>query len=369
MKSLYLAAGVVLGLIAGFVLLALHCSTPSGLGYQPLFAAGQKRFPIVSNTFRADKTEDASSLFFSWEDHQAEQYTVNFSLPDVTVAAAEAEFGYVPKEMNAYIEEHTAATKIEMIQHLREYALKRITKSKYSHYFYIEDTAYERFNLKITAPQDEDAELLDKVKVEFRKIAKGLEKERTRYLPRLIKEEHKHRKAYLKSRGLRYEDNQVMVDYRQAVVNNRPRMQPLVDSLRSEIKGKNIRDFISLLLAFVQTMDYGTPPDKEGDKIVLGFWPPPKVLLNNLGDCDSKAAVFASIWHHFQRYPIMLVTIPNHLFIGIAVPSFRGENFSINGLKFTFCEVTGPALIPAGFITRYSRLHLESGKFRYEMIN
>jgi len=368
MKVLYLSSLFLLGLITALVLVAVHLGSSTCSNYGYILAGGQQSFPLVSNRFRLEKTPEASILFFEWEDHRSQTHSLDFTLSDAVVQASDVEFGFIPEEMEQYVAVQAMEVKAEMIRFLREYALKRIQKSKYGHYFYIEDTGYERFNLKITIPGNEDAKLIDKVKVEFRKISKALEKERLRYLPRLIKEENRHRKDFLQARGMRWKDNQIMVDYGQVVQNNRPRVEPLVDSLRPLAKEKSFQGFMSMLLAYVQAMDYGTPPEKEGDKMILGFWPPPKVLVNNLGDCDSKAAIFAAVWLHFKKFPLLFITIPNHLFVGIAVPSFQGENVMINGLRYTFCEVTGPTLLPMGLISRYSRLHLESGKFRYEKI-
>ena len=368
MKIPYLSGLFILGLITALILFAVHLVSPSWSEYGYIQSGGQQSYPVMSNRFRLEKTPEASHLFFEWEDHRSQTYSLDFSLSDTLVQASDGEFGFFPEEMDQYVAEQAIEVKTEMIRFLRGYALKRILKSKYGHYFYIEDTGFERFNLKISIPGNEDEKLIDEVRIEFRKISQALEKERQRYLPRLIKEENKHRKDFLRARGMRWENNQIMVDYGQVVQNNRPRVRPLVESLRPLVKEKSFREFISLLLAYVQAMDYGTPPEKEGDKMILGFWPPPKVLVNNLGDCDSKAATFAAVWLHFKRFPLLFITIPNHLFVGIAVPSFQGENITINGLSYTFCEVTGPALIPMGLITRYSRLHLESGDFRYEKI-
>jgi hypothetical protein len=368
MRSLALFAFAILGVITALVLLAVQLGPSSRPELERLQPERQRHYPAVSNRFRSEKEEDAFHLYFEWPDHQGDEYVLDFLLPDAFVTAAEAEFGYIHENLVRYVQEHAAGAVKEMIAYLRDFALKRISKSKYSDYFYIEDTGNERFNLKITIPGSVDQKLQDKIRVEFRKIAKALEKERGSYLPRLIKEENKHRQAYLQTRGLRLENDQIMVDYDQVVQKNRARVQPLVDSLGTLVQKKRLRSFISVLLAYVQSMDYGTPQEKEGDKIILGFWPPPKVLIHNLGDCDSKAVAFAAAWLHFKKYPLLFITIPNHMFIGIAVPSFRGENVVINGLRYTFCEVTGPALIPAGLVTRYSRLHLESGNFRYEQI-
>ncbi len=95
---------------------------------------------------------------------------------------------------------------------------------------------------------------------------------------------------------------------------------------------------------------------------------PPRVLVNNIGDCDSKGVTFASLWTNFKKYPFILIKIPKHLFVGVAIPSFSEEGFTINGIRYTLCEVTGPDLIPPGLISQYSWFYLQGGNYRYELI-
>jgi len=130
----------------------------------------------------------------------------------------------------------------------------------------------------------------------------------------------------------------------------------------------NIQQFLSFLLSYIQEIRYGIPPLMENGKYIMGFWVPPKVLINNFGDCDSKGVTFASMWINFKKYPILLIRIPKHLFIGLAVPSFSEEGVTINGLRYTLCEVTGPDKLPPGMIAPYSQLHLEGGNYSYELI-
>ncbi|MCJ7680446.1 MAG: hypothetical protein MUP70_06965 [Candidatus Aminicenantes bacterium] len=40
----------------------------------------------------------------------------------------------------------------------------------------------------------------------------------------------------------------------------------------------------------------------------------------------------------------------------------------INGLRYTLCEVVGPDRILPGLISSHSRMYLESGRYRYELI-
>jgi hypothetical protein len=102
--------------------------------------------------------------------------------------------------------------------------------------------------------------------------------------------------------------------------------------------------------------------------MILEFWVPLKVLVENMGDCDSKGVAFASMWTNYKKYPLILIRIPNHLFLGIGIPSHSSEGIVVNGIRYTLCEVTGPDKIPPGLITQYSLLYLEGGKYEYEII-
>ena len=158
------------------------------------------------------------------------------------------------------------------------------------------------------------------------------------------------------------------VDYAQCIKNNRSRIKHIVESMRKIKKNLRIYQFLELTLAFIQEIKCGIPPLIENNKMILGFWVPLKVLANNFGDCDSKAVTFASMWMNFKRYSLLLFEVPEHLFVGIAIPSFRDEGITIRGLRYTLLEVTGPEKMPPGLISRYSQLYLESGRFNYAFI-
>ncbi len=325
-------------------------------------------YRIRSNQFSLDVDDGLNHLSFFWWDHQDDPHTVVFTLTQQAVQDADEEFGYSPSELDRYVEARLEAPRAKMLDDLREHVLRLLAKSEYGHYYYIEDKDLLSFNLKIMTPDTLPPAEKDKVRLEFRRIVNALAKKQEPHIKRLQSEELKVKDRFLRARGFRLEGNRLYVDYSWVIQKNRERIRPAVEGLSRTAEGKSVQEFLSLLLAFVQSMNYGTPPLDEADKVILGFWPPPKVLVNNYGDCDSKGVLFASIWRHFRRYPLLLVRIPHHLFVGIAIPSFRGQQFTINGLRYTFCEVTGPELIPPGFVSATSQLHLQRGGFHYELI-
>ena len=325
-------------------------------------------YRIRSNQFKRDQEGEQNLLSYFWWDFRENPFTAVFSLSQATVQESDLEFGYYPTDMDAYVNPRTAPLQEEMLKEMRNVVIKLITKSRYGHYFYIEQKDAVSFNLKIVTPPSVSAEEQKRIKTEFQKVVRSLAKKQAPYIKRIQAEELKIKQEFLATCGLRVEGRSLLINYAWVIERNRERVVPVVASLRRESEGKSLKDFLSMLLAFVQSMGYGTPPLDDAEKIILGFWPPPKVLVNNYGDCDSKAVVFGSLWGHFTRYPLLLIRIPRHLFIGVAIPSFQREQFTINGLRYTFCEVSGPDLVPPGIISPLSRIHLENGGFHYELI-
>ncbi|MGD8535381.1 MAG: hypothetical protein PVF66_05970 [Candidatus Aminicenantes bacterium] len=318
----------------------------------------------VQNSFEKKETPDEFELTYGWRDHKGKNHSVNFSLSKQQLADAEDEFGYYPGELRTYLEESVQIMRDEMMSHLTRFTTEQILASKYARYISMDNVSLKDFSLKLSAPPS----LSQEAKVEFARITDVINQEKEVYLQRIEKEQEKKRKEYLETKGFRFTGDRMDVNYRLIVLNNRPRIKQVVEAMRRESGKKSLHQFLALMLAFIQEIRYGIPPLKEEDKIILEFWVPPKVLVSNFGDCDSKGVTLASLWTSFKKYPFLLIKIPKHLFVGVAIPSVGGGGLVINGIRYTLCEVTGPDLIPPGLITQYSLLHLQGGNYRYELI-
>jgi len=251
-----------------------------------------------------------------------------------------------------------------MIVHLKKFTAGLIGKSTYQEYIFIEDIDALNFKLKLSSPPP----LYDKAKAEFEMIKLRMADEQTLYVKKIEKELENKKREFLEQRGFRLVSDKISVNYGLSVQNNRPRVKHVLEVMMKVDRKASLQRFLGLMLAFIQEIRYGIPPLRENNKLILEFYVPPKVLVNNLGDCDSKGVAFASLWTNFKRYPLILIKIPKHLFVGLAVPSMGKEGITVNGLRYTLCEVTGPEKMPPGLITQYSALYLQGGKFRYELI-
>ncbi|MFC2158492.1 hypothetical protein ACFLT9_11705 [Acidobacteriota bacterium] len=312
------------------------------------------------------KEEDADILHltYGWKGFYEVSYLLTFDLSKKELEKSEDEVGYVLEELESFLEGKLAPLRTEMITFLRSFTESQIGRSQFSQYFTVQDTDSLSFNIKITAPPDLYAE----VKAEFDKITRQIADHQEKYFKNIEKENQRWMGKYLEERGLRYSNGKISVNYGEMVRKNSKRIREIVLRLKELNRKTNLNIFLTTLLSFIQKIDYGIPELEENGKYVLGFWPPLKVLGNNFGDCDSKSVTFASSWINISGYPILLMKIPNHMFIGLAMPTHQESGIRINGLRYTMCEVTGPDKFPPGMISNYSQMYIKSGRFTYELI-
>lgn len=364
MKTPILSSSVLLLVLVALIMWAgsTGASVPANAPFDP----GSTMVP--SGQFKLDDIGDSYLLTYAWKNYQADPYTIEFALTKTAVKESNQEFGYYPAELERFTDEEIRPLQEAMIRSLRAFTLQLIAGSPHSLYLNIQDKDDLSFSLKMSVPSSVSNELRAEIKNEFDLILSALAKEQKKQVKNIEKEKRARKKIFMQAHGFRLDGDKYVVDYSLVAHHNKVRIQSVISAMRQAYSNLSFNKFLSMLLSFVQEINYGTPPIKDNDKIIFGFWPPLKVLVNNYGDCDSKGVVFASLWLNYRKYPLLLIKIPRHLFIGLAIPSFRGEDISIGGLKYTFCEVTGPEKTLPGMISRYSRLYLESGRYRYEMI-
>ncbi len=350
------------GLILLFWLLPSHRESP-------LFMRAHHR--AAENAFQNlpefDRQEDQENYYLSygWTDFDGSSRNISFPLSKKMLNEAEEEFGYFPADLRKHVDDSLERFSEQMIEYLREFVQKLIQKSKYPEYIFIENTTAKSFGLKLSVPPS----LHKKVKREFDKIKGKLAQEQEKYQKRMDKELEEAKALFFKSRGIRLFDGKIGVDHRVCVMNNQARVRPIFEIMRENNRDLSLHQFLDLLLSYIQDLRFYIPPLQERGKVILSFWVPPRVLADNFGDCDSKGVTFASFWTNFKKYPILLITVPDHFFVGLGIPSFTGEGLVINGLRYTLCEVTGPGKMPPGMIGRYSQASLKNGQYVYELIN
>ena len=124
--------------------------------------------------------------------------------------------------------------------------------------------------------------------------------------------------------------------YGKLVKRTRPDIVAIAKRFLAWANDKKLTSFqtAELMLAFVQAIPYALPDDPFGLK------PPPAVLAERSGDCDSKALV---LYLMLEAAGIEAVIIGSnahaHTMVGIALPA-PGKSFTYRSRKYAFAEVT-----------------------------
>ena len=156
------------------------------------------------------------------------------------------------------------------------------------------------------------------------------------------------RKLYA-ARGVRLAGHMLSPDYA-ALATKASR--PLADCFRAldrAASGDSERRRLGLFLAFLQEIPYVVPPDVWHGRQTLGVFVPTEVVVGRHGDCDSKSITLAALWRNFDT-PIILVSLPRHMLVGVAVAPGPGEHFvQVGNRYFVLCEVAGPGKLHPGY--------------------
>lgn len=129
------------------------------------------------------------------------------------------------------------------------------------------------------------------------------------------------------------------------------------------------RQLLTYLLAFVQSIPYDKLQSEDGNR-GTGYLLPRQVLSENRGDCDSKAALLATLLQYLRpEINQALIFIPNHALLAVAIPPQAGEEtLTIGGENLLLVEPTGPAELLPGQLGPESQLYIRAGSYVAESL-
>lgn len=145
-----------------------------------------------------------------------------------------------------------------------------------------------------------------------------------------------------------------------------PAAQAIYDKMEP---GSDSRDYVNLLMSWIQNIPY----DQLENRLTSngsGYFSPAEVMTNNLGDCDSKTTLAASLMRALlPNLPMVMVYLPDHALLG-AVLSHRNneQTLNVNGMEYLLMEPTGPALLNIGQISKDSKADIAGGMYTTERI-
>lgn len=130
------------------------------------------------------------------------------------------------------------------------------------------------------------------------------------------------------------------------------------------------RAYFSLILSWLQSIPYDTLEDRVVSN-GSGYAPPINVLMQNVGDCDSKAVLASSMVRAFlPSTKMIMVFLPNHALLGIALPPMVDDRTIVHdGETYVLYDPTGPALIPFGQVSEDTERYIVTGRYQVEAVD
>jgi len=141
-------------------------------------------------------------------------------------------------------------------------------------------------------------------------------------------------------------------------------VKTLADDLRKKAAEHNYgkREIAGAVLSMVQSaISYEIPPIKTntGRQFFNGLYTPVQTIVEGRGDCDTKSLLMAAVLSHWPSIRVIGIQVPEHYFLGIAVPVMDGdETLTYRGTKYVLTEPAGPARLPPGRIGGLSRKYI-----------
>lgn len=162
----------------------------------------------------------------------------------------------------------------------------------------------------------------------------------------------------------------VLPDHIRYIQESRDIVLPVAQAIYDQLtEGSSTRDYINLLLSWIQTIPYDTLESRIGSS-GAGFFSPVEVLVNNRGDCDSKATLTAALLRALlPNLSMAIVYLPNHALLAINLGIRSDEqNLDIRGAPHVLIEPTGPAQVTIGNTSQETARHLANGSYTYLLV-
>ncbi|WP_157368988.1 hypothetical protein [Algicola sagamiensis] len=145
-------------------------------------------------------------------------------------------------------------------------------------------------------------------------------------------------------------------------------LKPIKEAFKKKYGRIRSKKMLSIVLSFVQSIPYHDQVS-EADKNA-GFIPPNKLLYRNLGDCDSKSTLFASLAKAmYPKLGVAMIYIPNHTLVGLQIAHVGQDQWiNHNGIHYILAEPVGPELLPMAKVADSSESYVFGKMYRVEKV-
>ena len=315
-------------------------------------------------SFQSALLSNGVKLAYDWPAFKGGSLTVALTIPGTELAASEAEFGFTVAELREVLIEAEARIRRELRLTAPEIARSVVASGGGADWCEVDQDPENRFHFVLRSDLSGQPGRAAEVDGFIRASRKAWEASQRTIVPRLEKE----MRGFLKSRRMIMTPQGIAVDYRRIVRESRARLAPLAAEFK-RICGADQKRLLEAVLSFVQGIPSRPRPPVESERYTAGMAVPLRVLADDSGDCDSKAVLFAALWTSLCRHRTVLITVREHMLVGVAVPFASGSTLDLDSARFVLLEVNcGGRLLP-GEVSPYSLDSVSSGRLKYRIVS
>lgn len=320
--------------------------------------------PLRERSFQSTPLTEGIQLSYGWPAYGGDPLRIAVTIPRAELASSERAFGFSVAELREFLIEAEARIRRESGLTAPEIAQRVVASRPGNEWCEVGDDPENRFNFVLRSDLSGQPARAAEIEGIIRASRKAWESSQRRIAPRLKKE----MQGFLEARGMVMTPQGIAVDYRELVRDNRVRLAPLAAEFKKSC-GPNKKRLLEAVLSFVQSIPSRPRPPVEEDKYTAGMAVPLRVLADDSGDCDSKAVLFASLWTSLCRHRTILITVREHMLVGVAAPFASGSTLEFDSLRYVLLEVNcGGRLLP-GEVTGYSQDSIARGQLKYRIVS
>jgi hypothetical protein len=327
-------------------------------------AAGTPLGSAPDRTIRRLDLPDSIRLSYEWADASGRRWAIDLPISRGDLETSEQALGFSLTELRAFLIDAEAQIRREQGLSPADIARTVVSRISNAELCRVGEDPKDEFNvvLRTNASQLPGGQAeVDRVLAAYRRRWEASRKAVCERLQARLKE-------YAGAHGMEVTPGGIAVDYRRLVRSSADRLKPLADEFR-RICGRSKADLLAAVHSFVQSIPYEQGPPARDGRYTAGVDVPLKVLAEDRGDCDSKAVLFAAIWLDLSNARTILIQVPEHMLIGIALPFQEGTSITIQSVRYLLLEMSCAAKTPPGVISLYSAESLASRDYRFKIVS
>ena len=292
-------------------------------------------------SFNKTVSTDDIQFEYRWLDSEGIEQSIAFSLPNSAIKVAPTtQANYKPEIAQRYVT-------VSLLKEAKKVDPREAVVSV--------SNENDAINIKVTSTKPNKA---DQILSQLKSV------QRTAYTDYLDKH------YYTRFTTL-FNQQAVKPDHLRYVAQTFESLRPISEAFYDKVdRIENNRVYLQLMTSWVQSIPYDSLEDRVASN-GSGFAPPLGLLMQNRGDCDSKAVLTGALVRAFlPSTNIVMVFLPHHALLGVAINAVpEDEKLEVEGETYVLFDPTGPALIPFGDISDDTKRYISTGRYQVEKID